>query len=53
MSLEDPSRIEPCLLESYPSELADVIAELTRAASTLAERLHPSSAVSLAELAMT
>jgi Fic family protein len=50
MTLEPVSGIEPCLLESYPAELADVIAELVRAASTLGARLHPGSAASLAEL---
>jgi Fic family protein len=50
MPLETPARIEPCLLETLPSDLVDVIAELSSAASTLAARLHPTSAASLAGL---
>jgi len=49
-TLEPTSRIEPCLLESYPEALADIIAELVAAASTLGARLHPTSAASLADL---
>jgi hypothetical protein len=49
-SVEAPYRIEPCLLESYPEVLADLIAELVGAASKLGARLHPTSATSLAEL---
>jgi Fic family protein len=50
MPPETPARIEPCLLEDYPRELVDVIADLVAAASQLGVRLHPSSAASLAEL---
>jgi Fic family protein len=50
VQLETPARIEPCLLESYPSELADVLAELVAASAKLGARLHPTSASSLAEL---
>ena len=47
---ETPYRIEPCLLESYPVQLGDVIAELMGASTTLGHRLHPRTAASLAEL---
>jgi Fic family protein len=50
MPLETPAGIEPCLLEQYPSSLADVIAELIAATSKLGERLHPATAASLAQL---
>ena len=50
MTLEATSRIEPCLLESYPQALADIIAELVGAAAKLGAGLHPTSAASLAEL---
>ncbi len=50
MSLDPTSRIEPCLLESYPRALGDVIAELIGSAAALGNRLHPITAASLAEL---
>jgi Fic family protein len=50
MQLETPARIEPCLIDAYPIELVDVIAELVAAASKLGARLHPTSASSLADL---
>lgn len=50
MLLETPSRIEPCLFDQYPAGLADGIAELIAAASKLGERLHPTTAASLAQL---
>ena len=49
-SLEAPSRIEPCLLETVPVGLADLIANLTTAAERLGGRLHPQTAASLADL---
>ncbi|TAN35285.1 MAG: Fic family protein [Verrucomicrobia bacterium] len=45
-----PSRIEPCLLDAIPLDLADLVAELTAAAERLTGRLHPQTAASLAEL---
>jgi Fic family protein len=50
MAEEAPSRIEPCLLDSYPATLADVIADLASDAKKLGNRLHPTTAASLAEL---
>lgn len=47
---ETPYRIEPCLLEIYPAQLADVISEVVSAAVTLGHRLHPRTAASLGEL---
>lgn len=49
-TVETPSRIEPCLLEAIPLDLADLVADLTAAAERLAARLHPQTAASLAEL---
>ncbi len=48
--LETPSRIEPCLIDVPTPELIDLVAELSRAATVLGERLHPRSAASLADL---
>jgi Fic family protein len=49
--LDEPTyRIEPCLLESYPATLADVIADLASEAKKLGSRLHPTTAASLSEL---
>src|SRR3954453_18167649 len=48
--VETPGRIEPCHLETISEELADLIAELSRAAERLGSRLHPTTAASLAEL---
>ena len=48
--VETPGRIEPCHLETIGEELADLIAELSRAAERLGSRLHPRTAASLAEL---
>ncbi len=47
---ETPARIEPCLLDTSPPEIVDLVASLSGAAHTLGSRLHPRSAVSLAEL---
>ena len=48
--LETPARIEPCQLVEYPSRLADLVSEITGAATSLGSRLHPRSAASLADL---
>jgi Fic family protein len=45
-----PYRIEPCFPSTLPTELVDVIAELARISAVLGQRLHPTTAVSLAEL---
>lgn len=50
MDLETLYRIEPCLLETVPTALADVISDVVGAATQLGERLHPRTAASLAEL---
>jgi Fic family protein len=50
MPVETPARIEPCLLDTYPPSLADVMTQLVADASMLGTRLHPSTASSLAEL---
>lgn len=49
-AIETPSRIEPCLLDTVPVEIMDVIASLTAAAERLGGRLRPQTAASLAEL---
>jgi Fic family protein len=48
--IENPYRIEPCLLENIPLDLADRIAELTSLSELLGARLHPRTAASLANL---
>jgi Fic family protein len=48
--IETPYRIEPCLLDSIPLDIADRIAELTAQAELLGARLHPRTAASLADL---
>lgn len=45
---ETPNRIEPALLETASTELADVIAELTRESAILGRSLHPHTAANLA-----
>lgn len=47
---ETPSRIEPCLLETVPVEIADLIASLTATAERLGGRLHPCTIANLADL---
>lgn len=47
---ETPYRIEPCLLDSIPLEITDLIANLTSTSARLAGRLHPRTAASLADL---
>jgi Fic family protein len=48
--METPHRIEPTRLELVPERLADTLAEVTRASTELARRLHPTTASGLAEL---
>ncbi|HEX4335268.1 MAG TPA: Fic family protein [Polyangiaceae bacterium] len=50
MAEENPSRIEPCLLESCPTALVDIIADLSSKSTKLGAPLHPDSAASLSEL---
>jgi Fic family protein len=47
---ENVSRIEPCHLSTYDDEVSSLVAELSSKASTLASRLHPTTAESLADL---
>ena len=49
-TIEAPTRIEPCLLDETPPEIVDLVAALAGATSALGARLHPHSAVGLAEL---
>ncbi len=49
-SIETPSRIEPCLLDETNAEILDLVADLSRAAGALGNRLHPRSAANLADL---
>ncbi|HVJ21429.1 MAG TPA: hypothetical protein VM686_38725, partial [Polyangiaceae bacterium] len=48
--LETPARLEPCQLSQYPERLADVVSSIVATATTLALRLHPLTAASLADL---
>jgi Fic family protein len=48
--VESPSRIEPCLLETIPVEITDLIASLTAEAERLGHRLHPQTMANLADL---
>jgi len=48
--VETPYRIEPCLLESIPVGLTDLIADLTTSSERIAGQLHPRTAASLADL---
>ena len=47
---ENPARIEPCLLEQLPTEIADLISEVGTSATALGHRLHPRTAESLCHL---
>ena len=47
---ESPYRIEPCLLETLPVALTDLIASLTAASERLGHRLHPQTTDNLADL---
>src|SRR3989442_91457 len=49
-SLETPGRLEPCLLETFDGELADLLVELPREAGRLEGSLAPGTAASLADL---
>lgn len=50
---ETPHRIEPCLLETPPTEVVDLIAGLSASSQRLTQGLHSRTAVSLAELVRT
>src|SRR5689334_18624004 len=50
MTIETPSRIEPCFLEAVSEEIIDLIANLATAAERLGGRLEPTTAASLADL---
>jgi Fic family protein len=50
LPIETPYRIEPCLLESIPIGITDLIANLTTSTTRIVGRLHPRTAASLAEL---
>lgn len=52
-NVETPGRIEPCLLESIPPDIADRMAQLKGQASGLGARLHPQTARSLSEIVRT
>ena len=48
--LETVDRIEPALLEDAPTEITDIVAELSAQAATLGRALHPKTASNLADL---
>jgi len=48
--VETPERIEPAMLETLPSTITDVMAELSAESASLAKALHPKTAASLADL---
>jgi Fic family protein len=48
--LETGDRIEPALLEDAPTEITDIVAELSAKAATLGTALHPRTASNLAGL---
>ena len=50
ISPESPGRIEPARLEVAPEAITDVVAELSAAAATLGDKLHPHTAANLAAL---
>lgn len=50
LPIETPYRIEPCLLESIPIGITDLIANLATSTTRIVGRLHPRTAGSLAEL---
>ena len=50
MSRETSYRIEPCHLDRYSAELADVVSEVVRNSTVLGHQLHPQTAASLADL---
>jgi len=47
---ENPYRIEPSKLDSIPSSLNDLIAELASSTAALGQKLHPKTASNLADL---
>ncbi len=47
---ENPSRIEPTMPDEMPAPVADLVAEISAAASLLGSALHPRTAASLAQL---
>jgi Fic family protein len=48
--IEAPTRIEPARLEESTEAITDLVAELSAAAATLADALHPRTAANLASL---
>ena len=48
--METSDRIEPCVLENYPRELANLLAEIGLRAAERGSRLHPTTATRLADL---
>jgi Fic family protein len=48
--IETVNRIEPALLEDAPTNITDVVAELSAKAATLGSALHPRTASNLADL---
>ncbi len=48
--IESVRRIEPALLDDLPVAIADAVAELSSASTTLAQSLHPLTAANLAAL---
>ena len=48
--VESPQRIEPTRIEEIPTDVADLVAELSAASATLGAALHPSTAAQLAGL---
>jgi Fic family protein len=49
-AIETVDRIEPALLEDAPTNITDVVAELSAKAATLGSALHPRTASNLADL---
>jgi len=50
VEMEAHYRIEPCLLDSYPPQVADLIADIVSVAGALGNRLHPLTAAGLADM---
>ena len=48
--VESPQRIEPTRIEEIPTDVADLVAELSAASAKLGAALHPSTAAQLAGL---
>jgi Fic family protein len=49
-AIETVDRIEPALLEDAPTNITDIVAELSAKAATLGSALHPRTASNLADL---